>query len=125
MARPNGGGQTAGLGILAPGATVQIQGANKTVTAGNPLLDPYRAKSYDLAFEWYFAQDSLLSVALFLKDIDSFVQTVRSTDSFSNNTLGLPDSVALAVCRYGDSGSDSLVLGVGSSACRRTRTAAT
>ena len=98
MARPNGGGQTAGLGILAPGATVQIQGANKTVTAGNPLLDPYRAKSYDLAFEWYFAQDSLLSVALFLKEIDSFVQTVRSTDSFSNNTLGLPDSVALAVC---------------------------
>lgn len=98
MARPNGGGQTAGLGILAPGATVQIQGANKTVTAGNPLLDPYRAKSYDLAFEWYFAQDSMLSVALFLKEIDSFVQTVRSTDSFSNNTLGLPDSVALAVC---------------------------
>ena len=98
MARPNGGGQTAGLGILAPGATVQIQGANKTVTAGNPLLEPYRAKSYDLGFEWYFAEDSLISVALFYKEIDSFVQTVRSTDSFSNNTLGLPDSVALAVC---------------------------
>jgi iron complex outermembrane receptor protein len=98
MARPNGGGQTTGLGILAPGAQVQITGANKTVTAGNPELNPYRAKAYDLAFEWYFAKDSLLSLALFQKDIGSFVQIVRASDNFSNNTLGLPDSVALATC---------------------------
>ena len=98
MVRPNGGGQTGGLGILAPGAAVAISGANKTVTSGNPLLDPYRAKAYDLSFEWYFAEDSLLSLALFMKDIDSFVQVIRSSDSFSNNTLGLPDSVALAAC---------------------------
>jgi iron complex outermembrane receptor protein len=98
MARPNGGGQTVGLGILTPGAAVAITGSNKTVTAGNPELDPYRAKAYDLAFEWYFAEDALLSVAFFLKDIESFVQIVRSSDVFSNNPLGLPDSVALAVC---------------------------
>jgi TonB-dependent receptor len=98
MVRPNGGGQTTGLGILAPGAAVGINGANKTVTAGNPQLDPYRAKAYDLSFEWYFAEDSLLSLALFMKDIDSFVQIIRNTDTFSNNTLGLPDSVALAAC---------------------------
>ena len=98
MVRPNGGGQTTGLGILAPGSAVGINGANKTVTAGNPLLAPYRAKAYDLSFEWYFAEDSLLSVALFMKDIGSFVQIVRTTDDFSNNTLGLPDSVALAAC---------------------------
>lgn len=98
MARPNGGGQTTGLGILAPGAAVTIAGANKTVTAGNPELNPYRAKAYDLAFEWYFAKDSLLSLALFYKDIGSFVQIVRGTDNFSNNTLGIPDSVALSTC---------------------------
>jgi TonB-dependent receptor len=98
MARPNGGGQTTGLGILAPGAQVQITGANKTVTAGNPELNPYRAKAYDLTFEWYFAKESLLSLALFQKDIGSFVQIVRASDNFSNNTLGLPDSVALATC---------------------------
>ncbi len=56
---------------------------NKTVTAGNPMLDPYRAKAYDLSFEWYFAEDSLVSLALFQKDIDSFVQIVRSTDNFA------------------------------------------
>ncbi len=98
MARPNGGGQATGLGILSPGAAVGISGANKTVTAGNPELNPYRAKAYDLAFEWYFAEDSLLSLALFQKDIGSFVQIIRSSDNFSNNTLGLPDSVALNTC---------------------------
>lgn len=98
MVRPNGGGGTAGLGILAPGSSVTINGANKTVAAGNPNLDPYRAKAYDLSFEWYFAEDSLLSLALFQKDIDSFVQIIRATDDFQNNPLGLPDSVALAAC---------------------------
>ncbi|WP_116808820.1 TonB-dependent receptor [Steroidobacter cummioxidans] len=99
MVRPNGGGGAAGgLGILTPGASVQISGANKTVNAGNPLLDPYMAKAYDLSFEWYFAKDSLLSLALFQKDIDSFVQIIRSSGNFSSNTLGLPDSVALAAC---------------------------
>ena len=98
MVRPNGGGGVAGLGVLAPGSSVQIAGANKTVTAGNPLLDPYRAKAYDLSFEWYFAEDSLLSLALFRKDIDSFVQIVRSSDDFQNNPLGLPNSVAIAAC---------------------------
>lgn len=98
MVRPNGSGTVLGLGVLAPGAAVQIGGANKTVTAGNPNLDPYRAKTYDLAVEWYFAQDSLLSAAVFYKDITSFVQIVRTSDNFQNNTLGLPNSVALAAC---------------------------
>jgi TonB-dependent receptor len=98
MARPNGSGQTGGLGILVPGSAVAIAGANKTVTAGNPLLDPYRAKAYDFSAEWYFARGALLSAALFYKDIGSYVQIVRQTGDFSTNPLGLPDSVALAVC---------------------------
>ena len=49
------------------------------MTAGNPELDPFRADAYDLAFEWYFADEALLSVALFHKDIESFVQTMRET----------------------------------------------
>ena len=59
---------------------------------------PYRAKAYDLSFEWYFAEDALVSLALFKKDIASFVQIVRSSGTFSSNPLGLPDSVALAAC---------------------------
>jgi iron complex outermembrane recepter protein len=98
MARPNGSGQVGGLSILVPGSQISIQGANKTVQAGNPLLDPYRAKAYDLAGEWYFGEGGLVSVALFYKDIDSFVQIVRQTGDFSTNPLGLPNSVALAAC---------------------------
>jgi iron complex outermembrane recepter protein len=96
--RPNGGGGATGLGILAPGASAAINGSNKVLTVGNPLLDPYRAKAYDLSFEWYFTEDALLSLALFKKDIASFVQIVRSSGTFNTNPLGLPDTVALAAC---------------------------
>ncbi len=91
MTRPN-------LGNLNPGAAVSVSGNNRTVTAGNPLLEPFRAKAYDLAIEWYFAPESLLSLALFQKDIESFVQTIRETRPFTDNPLGLPDSVAIAAC---------------------------
>lgn len=86
------------LGNLNPGATVSLSGANKTVTAGNPFLDPIRANAYDLAIEWYFADEALLSFAYFYKDVESFVQTVREDRAFTGNPLGIPDSVAIAAC---------------------------
>lgn len=88
----------AGLGQLNPGLTLSIAGNNKTVTAGNPFLDPFEADTYDLSFEWYFAEESLLSLALFYKDIGSFVQTIRATGNFSENPFGLPDASAIAQC---------------------------
>jgi TonB-dependent receptor len=91
MARPN-------LGSLAPGATVNVSGANRTVSAGNPDLEPFRANAYDLSFEWYFTKGSLLSLALFRKDIDTFVQTKQQISVFHNNPFGIPDSVATAAC---------------------------
>jgi iron complex outermembrane receptor protein len=91
MARPN-------LANLTPGATVSVSGAARTVTAGNPNLDPFRAKAYDLSFEYYFNKDSLISVALFKKKIDSLVQTLSTTGPFTGNAFGLPDSIAVAAC---------------------------
>jgi iron complex outermembrane receptor protein len=82
MARP-------GLGNLTPGVSVSVSGGARTVTGGNPLLDPFRATTADLGLEWYFAPESLLSLAYFYKDIDSFVQTTRETRPY--NTSGLPD----------------------------------
>jgi TonB-dependent receptor len=75
-----------------------VSGSNRTVTAGNPLLDPFEADAYDLAFEWYFAEESLFSVSLFHKDVKTFVQTIREDRPFTGNPLGLPDSVAIAAC---------------------------
>jgi TonB-dependent receptor len=91
MSRPN-------LGFLAPGAAVSVAGSNRTVTAGNPQLDPITADSIDVAGEWYFAEGAIFSVALFNRDIDSFIQTVREDIPFTGNPLGLPDSVAIAAC---------------------------
>jgi TonB-dependent receptor len=86
------------LGQLNPGAAVSVSGNNRTVTAGNPELDPTSANAVDISAEWYFEEGALLSVAYFFRDIDSFVQTVRETAPFTGNSLGLPDSVAIAAC---------------------------
>ena len=84
MARPN-------LGFLNPGATVTVSGGARTVSTGNPKLDPFRATTFDLGLEWYFDNDALLGLGVFYKDIDSFIQTSRETRPY--NTSGLPDSL--------------------------------
>ncbi len=53
-----------------------------SINAGNPKVDPYRADTYDLGLEWYFAEDSLLSVATFYKDIKSYIQRVRQVQTW-------------------------------------------
>ena len=47
---------------------------------GNPDLDPYRANQFDLSVEWYFDDAALLSVALFNKDVESFVEFKRTIE---------------------------------------------
>ncbi len=93
MARP-------GLAQLNPGAPAfSVTASLRTVTVGNPELEPFRSDNTDLSVEWYFAEESLLSVAYFKKDIESFVQTMRtSLDDFSDNPLGLSDDLAIAAC---------------------------
>jgi iron complex outermembrane receptor protein len=91
MARPE-------LVNISPGASFNVAGSTRSVTAGNPSLDPIRATNYDLAAEWYFQPGSLLSVALFKKKISSFVQVVTSNQPYQNNPFGLPDSAAIAAC---------------------------
>jgi TonB-dependent receptor len=77
------------LGALTPSTTVT--GTTRTGNINNPLLDPIRAKAFDVGLEWYFRPGSLLSVAYFYKDIETFIQRVTTQVPF--NTLGLPDSL--------------------------------
>jgi len=91
MSRPN-------LGSLTPGVNIGT-GSTKSVTSGNPFLDPYRAKTADAAVEWYFQPGGLLSFAYFYKDISTFVQSYTSAlSTFDQNPFGLPDSAAVAAC---------------------------
>lgn len=96
MARP-------GLGSLSPGVNITVSGSSRTVSGQNPLLEPFRATTYDLGVEWYFAEDALLSAAFFYKDIDSFVQTTRATGTFDQNPFGLPASLRPATTSAQDS----------------------
>ena len=92
MARP-------GLGNLNPAPNVSVSGANRTITIGNPELDPFRATSYDVSFEWYFAPESLLSLAFFQKEIDSLVTTSRTViPNYAANPDGLPANFGLFAC---------------------------
>lgn len=77
------------LGDLTPGGSAD--GFNFRVTSGNPFLEPYRATNFDLALEWYFAPQSIVSVALFKKEIESFPVAVTRTGTFTET--GLPASV--------------------------------
>lgn len=78
------------LGQVTPGGSVALTG-NLGVAIGNPDLNPTRAKTYDLALEWYFQEGALLSGALFYKDIDTFVQTFSVQMPF--NQSGYPLSM--------------------------------
>lgn len=87
------------LGLVSPGGGVSVSGNNRVATLGNPNINPTRAKAYDLSFEWYFARESLLSLALFYKDIDSRPIAISLTNqTFTGNPFGIPDSVAIAAC---------------------------
>lgn len=84
MARP-------ALGDLTPYG--KIDSYNGEVSFGNPKLDPFRARAYDLSYEWYFDEDAVLAVAYFYKDVNSFI-TSASEDGRPWSETGL-DSSAL------------------------------
>ena len=80
-----------GLGSLTPGGRVTVQGANRNFSTGNPYLKPTESNNLDIAFEWYPSSGTILSVGGFYKDINTFVQTLRTEAVY--NTLGLPASL--------------------------------
>lgn len=42
---------------------------------GNPLLEPFRANQADLTLEWYYGQNSALTISGFYKDLDTYITT--------------------------------------------------
>jgi iron complex outermembrane recepter protein len=75
MARP-------ALSNLSPGGTVDS--FNFEVDNQNPYLDPTRATTLDTAVEWYFSDSSVLSLALFWKDIESFPLRESRTGTYAS-----------------------------------------
>ena len=98
MARPQIGNGLAGTNYLVPTTSLAASGPNFTATIGNVKLEPFQAKTYDLSFEWYFAPESLLSVAFFKKDIDTYIQIIRQDLQYQQLTLLNPSAFAPALC---------------------------
>jgi len=98
------------LTSMLPGAAVTVSGANRNVSAGNPLLKPFTSKNIDLSFEWYYDKGALISFAFFYKHIDTFIQTITSVVPFAGNSAGLPVSLVVAACgtSYGTACNESL-----------------
>lgn len=87
MARPS-------LGNLTPGGSIDtFTGPPFAINQGNPGLDPFRATNLDLSFEWYFAEESLVALGLFYKDVDSFFTQSQTVETTFSQT-GLPTTVA-------------------------------
>jgi TonB-dependent receptor len=63
----------ASLSDLAP--VKAYSDVNFTVTGGNSQLDPLESDNVDLGVEWYFAEQAVVGVAFFYKDIASFITT--------------------------------------------------
>ena len=85
-----------GMQLLRPVASVSVAGSNRTVNGNNPGLGPTLADTYDLSLEWYFGEESVLALALFRKEIGSFVQTISSNIPYTET--GLPIQQAIDAC---------------------------
>lgn len=74
---------------LTPGGSISNFG--RTLTIGNPRLDPIRAKTLDLNIEWYPERDTQFTIGFFQKNISSYIQNSTVTVPFS--ATGLPDNL--------------------------------
>lgn len=61
-----------------------------TGTGGNPNLDPYRANQWDISLEWYRSPDAVVALALYYKDIKSFITDRPGTEFFDVQSQSSP-----------------------------------
>ncbi|MBU1346283.1 MAG: TonB-dependent receptor [Alphaproteobacteria bacterium] len=98
MARPQINNSLSGANYLVPTTSLSTTGPNFTATIGNVNLQPFRAKTYDVGIEWYFAPESLLSFAYFYKDIDTYIQVIRQDLPYTDLTALNPSAFAPSLC---------------------------
>ncbi|MFK3891376.1 TonB-dependent receptor [Sphingomonas sp. NPDC079357] len=82
MSRPS-------YGQLIPAGSANL--VIQTASFSNPFLEPIRANTFDAALEWYFAPGSLISLAYFYKNIETYIQTTSTSVAFQD--IGLPLSL--------------------------------
>ena len=76
------------LGNLNPGGAIATTGT-LSITAGNPYLKPFRAKTFDLSLEWYQGRSAFVGIGLFQKNIATYIQSLRTNVAFKDTGLPL------------------------------------
>lgn len=61
------------LDELRAGQYISAVEQSRTGNTGNPYLDPFTSDQVDVAYEWYWAKESLLGVALYYKNVKNYV----------------------------------------------------
>jgi len=88
LARPRIDQMTVGGGFGVDTSRVPIRYSGG---GGNPLLEPWRATSYDLSIEKYFATNGYVSMAFFHKDLDTYIYQAEFPFNFAIFDLsGIP-----------------------------------
>ena len=94
---------------LSPRESVNATAAQPNIQSGNPLLDPFRATQYDVSIERYFGENGLINIAVFHKDIKSFIFTesrfLEKTVDLGANGGILTDDFLVSAPFNGESGS--------------------
>lgn len=60
---------------------------NRGANAGDPGLKPMESQNFDISAEWYYSEDSYVSLGYFRKDIDGFI----GSQVFEETAFGLRD----------------------------------
>jgi iron complex outermembrane recepter protein len=68
-----------------------------TGTAGNPRVDPYRAWQEDLSFEWYPNKDTAYTLALYYKDLKSFIVDQNANEIFPFTGTAAPSALCTTI----------------------------
>jgi len=84
ITRPNFADLNPQTTLTAPGPTLPGQGSG-----GNPFLENVEAKSADLSLEWYFSKGSLLSTALFYRDIEGYIQIFSNQEIYNGQVFNV------------------------------------
>ncbi len=80
MARPSLGNLSPGVTSISLPTVLDSGASTPRLTVGNPKLQPFRSDNFDFNIEWYPSSDSLLSVALFRKELGSFPRQQAFTE---------------------------------------------
>lgn len=75
---------------------------NLTAAGGNPALNPFTSTNFDAAYEWYYDDSSVFSVAVYHKDIDDIIVNLTGDETFTlSNRVGPDFRCAAANCAVG------------------------